>query len=238
MQFVPHQTFGLPAPPSFEKIDRTGDTNYPTAAVDWGVEERLDVEWVRASAPAASSTRSLLSCTLPAFHIVQVGHEPADVGGPPLDNFDGLVQGRVVLAQQAEDIHRIDDVRQRVAEFVSQGCQKDVRFSSASANVSASAAAILRVPSGPSGRTATWQSTAVFGLRPSAGSRHRLPTGGCRPCGRASVHPPSGRLARPSAVHVQVRLALHPIGLYQPSPERNARGLSRVFLAGTQLAML
>jgi hypothetical protein len=48
-------TFGLPAPPSFTKVNQNGGTSYPsTAPTSWSLEESLDVEWAHAMAPGAS----------------------------------------------------------------------------------------------------------------------------------------------------------------------------------------
>jgi len=50
------QTFGLPAPPRFTKINQVGGTTYP--AMDpsggWELESSIDVEWAHAIAPGAS----------------------------------------------------------------------------------------------------------------------------------------------------------------------------------------
>jgi uncharacterized repeat protein (TIGR01451 family) len=48
--------FGLPDPPSFEKLDQYGGTNYPTATSigNWTMEESLDVQWAHAMAPRAN----------------------------------------------------------------------------------------------------------------------------------------------------------------------------------------
>ena len=48
------RTYGLPAPPSFTKVDQNGGTNYPPADQGWGLEISLDVEWAHAMAPGAS----------------------------------------------------------------------------------------------------------------------------------------------------------------------------------------
>ena len=47
-------TYGLPAPPSFTKVDQNGGTNYPPADQGWGLEISLDVEWAHAMAPGAN----------------------------------------------------------------------------------------------------------------------------------------------------------------------------------------
>jgi subtilase family serine protease len=46
-------TYGLPAPPSFLKVNESGGTTYPTASTSWGLEISLDVEWAHAIAPGA-----------------------------------------------------------------------------------------------------------------------------------------------------------------------------------------
>jgi VCBS repeat-containing protein len=48
------QTFGLPDPPSFQKVNETGGTTMPSADAGWGLEESLDVEWAHAIAPGAN----------------------------------------------------------------------------------------------------------------------------------------------------------------------------------------
>jgi subtilase family serine protease len=48
------QAFGLPAPPSFRKVDQTGGTDYPRADDGWAAEIALDVEWAHAIASAAN----------------------------------------------------------------------------------------------------------------------------------------------------------------------------------------
>jgi hypothetical protein len=45
--------FGLPAPPSFTKVNENGGTAYPPADGGWGLEISLDVEWAHAIAPGA-----------------------------------------------------------------------------------------------------------------------------------------------------------------------------------------
>ena len=49
-----NQAFGLPAPPSFRKVNQTGGTKYPTVDAGWALEAALDVQWAHAVAPAAS----------------------------------------------------------------------------------------------------------------------------------------------------------------------------------------
>ena len=46
--------YGLPAPPSFTKLDQNGGTTYPWANANWGLEIALDVEWAHAMAPGAN----------------------------------------------------------------------------------------------------------------------------------------------------------------------------------------
>ncbi|MDQ1633075.1 MAG: hypothetical protein QOC80_3047 [Frankiaceae bacterium] len=48
------RAFGLPAPPSFHKVDASGGTRYPRTEPGWALEAALDVQWVHAVAPAAS----------------------------------------------------------------------------------------------------------------------------------------------------------------------------------------
>ena len=45
--------FGLPAPPSFRKVNQTGGTRYPAVNASWALEAALDVQWAHAVAPAA-----------------------------------------------------------------------------------------------------------------------------------------------------------------------------------------
>jgi subtilase family serine protease len=45
--------FGLPAPPSFRKVNQSGGTKYPTLNASWALEAALDVQWAHAVAPAA-----------------------------------------------------------------------------------------------------------------------------------------------------------------------------------------
>ena len=61
------QRFGLPDPPSFEKLGQDGSTNLPAADPSgvWEVEEALDVEWAHAIAPGASIV--LIECNSPGF---------------------------------------------------------------------------------------------------------------------------------------------------------------------------
>ena len=47
-------TFGLPAPPSFRKVNQSGGTKYPKVNASWALEAALDVQWAHAVAPAAS----------------------------------------------------------------------------------------------------------------------------------------------------------------------------------------
>ena len=48
--------FGLPDPPSFQKMDQNGGSNLPAASGSsgWSVEASLDVEWAHAVAPMAN----------------------------------------------------------------------------------------------------------------------------------------------------------------------------------------
>jgi subtilase family serine protease len=46
--------YGIPAPPSFTKVNQTGGATYPTSDQTWGLEISLDVEWAHAIAPGAS----------------------------------------------------------------------------------------------------------------------------------------------------------------------------------------
>lgn len=47
-------TFGLPAPPTFTKVNQTGGTALPSPDPDWATETSLDVEWAHAVAPGAN----------------------------------------------------------------------------------------------------------------------------------------------------------------------------------------
>lgn len=46
-------TFGLPAPPSFRKVNQTGGTKMPPVDGWWALEAALDLQWAHAVAPAA-----------------------------------------------------------------------------------------------------------------------------------------------------------------------------------------
>jgi hypothetical protein len=46
--------YGIPAPPSFTKVNQDGGTNYPSPNMSWGSEIALDVEYAHAMAPAAN----------------------------------------------------------------------------------------------------------------------------------------------------------------------------------------
>lgn len=47
-------TFGIPAPPSFQKVNQTGGKTLPAFNASWSTETCLDVEWAHAIAPGAS----------------------------------------------------------------------------------------------------------------------------------------------------------------------------------------
>ena len=49
-----NRTFGLPAPPSFRKVNQTGGSKLPSVNGTWALETALDVQWAHAVAPAAS----------------------------------------------------------------------------------------------------------------------------------------------------------------------------------------
>ena len=49
-----NSTFGLPAPPSFRKVNQTGGTKLPPLDAGWALETALDVQWAHAVAPQAS----------------------------------------------------------------------------------------------------------------------------------------------------------------------------------------
>jgi hypothetical protein len=46
--------FGLPAPPSFRKVNQTGGTKMPPVDAGWALEAALDVQWAHAVAPGAA----------------------------------------------------------------------------------------------------------------------------------------------------------------------------------------
>ena len=46
--------FGLPAPPSFRKVNQTGGTKLPPVNAGWALEAALDVQWAHAVAPDAA----------------------------------------------------------------------------------------------------------------------------------------------------------------------------------------
>ena len=48
------ETFGLPAPPSFRKVNQSGGTKLPRANAGWALEAALDLQWAHAVAPQAS----------------------------------------------------------------------------------------------------------------------------------------------------------------------------------------
>ena len=47
-------TFGIPAPPSFQKVNQTGGSTLPVFNPSWSTETCLDVQWAHAIAPGAS----------------------------------------------------------------------------------------------------------------------------------------------------------------------------------------
>ena len=47
-------TFGIPAPPSFQKVNQTGGSTLPVFNASWSTETCLDVQWAHAIAPGAS----------------------------------------------------------------------------------------------------------------------------------------------------------------------------------------
>lgn len=47
-------TFGIPAPPSFQKVNQTGGKTLPAFNASWSTETCLDVQWAHAIAPGAS----------------------------------------------------------------------------------------------------------------------------------------------------------------------------------------
>src|SRR5581483_477479 len=57
--------FGLPDPPSFQKLDQNGGTHLPSAQSpgqqDWNVETSLDIQWAHVIAPAAGIV--VIECT-------------------------------------------------------------------------------------------------------------------------------------------------------------------------------
>src|SRR5215212_9808944 len=48
------ETFGLPAPPSFQVVNQFGGTKLPKNNKGWASEAALDVEWAHAIAPGAN----------------------------------------------------------------------------------------------------------------------------------------------------------------------------------------
>ena len=49
-----NRTFGLPAAPSFRKVNQTGGSKMPPVRGTWALEAALDVQWAHAVAPGAS----------------------------------------------------------------------------------------------------------------------------------------------------------------------------------------
>ena len=47
-------TLGIPAPPSFKKVNQTGGASYPSVDPNWALETSLDVEWAHGMAPGAN----------------------------------------------------------------------------------------------------------------------------------------------------------------------------------------
>jgi hypothetical protein len=47
-------TLGIPAPPSFKKVNQNGGRSYPSADSGWALETSLDVEWAHGIAPGAN----------------------------------------------------------------------------------------------------------------------------------------------------------------------------------------
>jgi subtilase family serine protease len=47
-------TFGLPAPPSFRKVNQSGGTKMPPVSSAWALEAAMDVQWAHAVAPSAA----------------------------------------------------------------------------------------------------------------------------------------------------------------------------------------
>jgi subtilase family serine protease len=47
-------TLGIPAPPSFKKVNQTGGASYPNVDPNWSLEMSLDVEWAHGMAPGAN----------------------------------------------------------------------------------------------------------------------------------------------------------------------------------------
>ena len=47
-------TFGIPAPPSFQKVNQTGGKTLPAFNASWSTETCLDVQWAHGIAPGAS----------------------------------------------------------------------------------------------------------------------------------------------------------------------------------------
>jgi subtilase family serine protease len=71
------ERFGLPAPPSFTRVDQAGGSHYPRTDGGWAQEIALDVEWAHALAPRANlllveansdSTADLLAAVDQARH--------------------------------------------------------------------------------------------------------------------------------------------------------------------------
>ena len=48
------ETFGLPSPPSFRKVNQSGGTRLPRVDAGWALEAALDLQWAHAVAPRAS----------------------------------------------------------------------------------------------------------------------------------------------------------------------------------------
>jgi Subtilase family len=74
------QAFGLPAPPSFVKVNQAGGTIYPKSDQGAALEISLDVEWAHALAPAAKIL--LVEATTPNFSDVAAAIQyAASIGG-------------------------------------------------------------------------------------------------------------------------------------------------------------
>ena len=75
------QTFGLPAPPSFQVVNQTGGTKLPKNNKGWASETALDVEWAHAIAPGANilvveASASLANFIAAMFELAESGHVP------------------------------------------------------------------------------------------------------------------------------------------------------------------
>jgi subtilase family serine protease len=97
-----NQAFGLPAPPSFRKVNQTGGTKLPPVNAGWALETALDVQWAHALAPDAAILLVEASSSALSNLLAAVTYASTQPGVTVISNSWGTAE----FARQKDQDHR------------------------------------------------------------------------------------------------------------------------------------